>query len=189
MKYSKLFATVLGLFASLTFVCAQNPNKQWEFGGRVATDYSAFYYKSYINPHYQRNFSLNAGAYATRFLNNRWSLRGELAVGSEAAYNNNNYSYNYLSAALFPRYRMNRWLDLEFGLEARKYLSPIIINGISDHYRDKNGARLWGGAALHLGKIELNLRYAPGYQPNTPFVRGGWNHTIQTGISIPLFRK
>jgi hypothetical protein len=72
-------------------------------------------------------------------------------------------------------------IDLEIGLEARK--------SFTNRASSFSQSALWAGLALHLGKVELNFRFSPGYQKKTAYAQGGWFGQMQIGISIPLFKK
>jgi Outer membrane protein beta-barrel domain len=199
MRYIKIIATALVLFASQTFAFSQNPaNKKWDIGFKTGVEINnspnsgvrivnaggTIYYEPIGGR--KNTFAANFGVYATRYISNRWSLRTEFNIA------NNQYSFksgntdvridqSYVSLGLFPRYRINKMFDLEMGLEARKPLKY--------QYPGHATSTMWIGTAVHLGKVELNLRYAPGFQPNSKYSSGGVSHQIQVGMSVPLFSK
>jgi hypothetical protein len=181
MKRIKIITTILCLFIAQTVIFSQTtmPDTKWEVGLKGGFDYSIFSRTTWKDAVNSGSFKLNGGVFATRHLKDRWSIRGELGVSPFAGFNNK--TQTLLSAGVFPRYRFNRIIDLELGLEARKSFSSNAPNYLQ--------TRLWLGAAIHLGKVELNLRFAPGYQRKSAFSNGGWFNSFQLGISIPLFKK
>jgi hypothetical protein len=130
---------------------------------------------------------MHGGVFATRQLNAKWSLRGEIEYGRST--NRYGEAYSRLTYVLAPRYQVNSWLALEAGLEARQ--PGLTTSWVISRPRPMERANVsaFAGVAMKLGTGELNLRYAPGYQPNSPVSRGGWTHGIQVGISAPLFQS
>jgi hypothetical protein len=197
MRYIKIIATALVLFASQTFVFSQNPtDKKWDIGFHAGTDIHTFKYGSILNPKvvpgglsYLINEPIgkrkidngfHANLYATRYFTKHWSLRAEFGFSQleNAVYINQ----KYLSLGLFPRYRINRLIDFELGLETKKSFS-YPTKGI-------NNSTFWAGSAFHLGKTELNFRYSPAYHAKNFLVdHGTWSHKIQVGMSVTLFSK
>jgi hypothetical protein len=113
---------------------------------------------------------LYVGAFATRHFGQRWSVRSELSAVSK--------TYEGMSMALgvFPRYRLNSWLSLEAGIEHRLPLSNW----------GKSETRFSGGLVFGGKDLEFNLRFAPSYQPTTPFGRSSWLGSFQVGASYRL---
>lgn len=123
---------------------------------------------SFANSLFDAYSEISLGGYATRRLNNRWSLRSELL------FHRKNYGSTALSVGLFPRYRVLPWLQLEAGVEARQTLSGA----------DANESKFWLGAAFGRKDLEFNIRFAPGFIPGkngNSFMR-----TTQVGVSLPL---
>jgi hypothetical protein len=181
MKRINITTTILCLFISQTFVFSQTtmPDTKWEVGLKSGFDYSLFRKTTWKESVQSGSFNFNGSIYGTRYFNNRWSIRGELGVAPDR------FSVDkpkaMLTAGVFPRYRLNRLIDLELGYEMRKSFVTSVPNF--------SQSVLWAGAAIHLGKVELNLRFAPGYQRKSAFSNGGWFNSFQLGISIPLFKK
>ena len=162
---------------ALPLLQAQNtPNPapvtpKWEFGLRSGAGFHTSNLFLGIDPN-GRNSPMEyyGGAYLTRNLSNRWSLRSEL---SAVLYPYNNLA---LTVGLFPRYRLTNWLSLEAGIESKQVIAGY----------DRNNAKIWLGTAFHWKKLELNFRFAPGYTPSSRFSRGAWHNTIQLGLSYKL---
>jgi hypothetical protein len=125
---------------------------------------------SFSNGQFEPFNELSLGGYATRRLNDRWSLRSELLVHSKS------YGSTALSVGLFPRYRILPWLQLEAGVEARQTL-----NGT-----DANESRFWLGAAFGKKDLAFNIRFAPGFTPGANGKKGTLMSTVQIGVSLPL---
>ncbi len=183
-------ATVVWLLLALPFVYGQNipvsPVKpKWEFGLRGGAGFSSLHLDNrsprrqvihlsdgsiwYDRPNSTRS-ELYIGGYATRYFGERWSLRSELSVISQT------YDGMSLSAGLFPRYRLAKWLNLEAGFESRLALSP----------QGRSESRFSIGAAINHKDLEFNFRFAPGYQPATIYGKGGWTAAVQVGASFKL---
>lgn len=170
----------------LTGVCpvfSQAVQPKWDYGVKIG---STGDFLKVNNPtsgdSWFNEKGLSAGLYATRYFNPKWSLRSELLYNrTQDAGNNLN---NSISLILAPRYRVASWLDLELGIEARKQVG-------SNNYFSSSYPRgyVWGGAAVHLGRFEVNLRYTPSYLPKSVISRGGWRHGLQFGISTRLFQS
>lgn len=113
---------------------------------------------------------LYLGGYATRNFGPKWSLRSELSMVSK--------TYEGMSAALgvFPRYRLTPWLSLETGVEHRM---PLSVWG-------RRESRFSIGAVLGAKDLEFNLRFAPAYQPTSPYGRSHWAAAFQVGASYRL---
>jgi hypothetical protein len=196
MQIIKIIATAL-LFASQTYVFSQNPtDKKWDIGFHAGLDIHTYKYGSILNPIVMPGFvsytfnepigkrkiesGIHANFYATRYFTKNWSLRTEIGVSQQE--NNLNTGQNYFSVGLFPRYRINRLFDFELGMETKKILG--------DRNSGFSNTNLWAGTAIHLGKLELNVRYSPAYQPKNRFTdSGSWSHKVQVGMSVPLFTK
>lgn len=196
MKLSSHFpAIALLCLASPTIVFSQTKKPLWDAGIRVASEMHNTPNALPLNgstPLFAEKGIL-AGFYATRYFRNRWSIRGELNfqqisgssenivyhLGAFYAAGANQIAYNSTSLVIAPRYRVLPWLDLELALEARKAWNAP---------RNLDSPMIWAGAAVHVGNFEINLRYAPGYQPASIYGRGGRTNNFQLGLSTPLFR-
>lgn len=193
MNVSKFWAcTTLCWLLALPFANTQNMNTlvtvnpKWEFGLRGGAGFNLshlvnqqrydlprqYFSTRIISERPNSTRELYMGAYATRYFNNRWSLRSELSLLST---NNNG---PFVTVGLFPRYKLTNWLSLEAGLEVTHTLSKL----------STNGGTAWFGAAVGNKNLEFNVRYSPNYEPSTQFGRGGWNHTIQAGVGIKLLK-
>lgn len=169
----------------LTGVCpvfSQAEQPKWDYGVKIGSTGNLLKVNNRIagdSWYSEKGFS--AGVYATRYFNPKWSLRGELLYNRIQGYGKD--MGNSVSFILAPRYRVTSWLDLELGIEARKEVGPNrLYSGINPQ------AYVWGGAAVHLGRFEINLRYAPGFTPKSAFSYGAWQHGLQFGISTRLFQ-
>ncbi len=176
-------------FLALPWAFSQNtdlvlPKPKWEFGIRTGAGFNYLHLSggtpnaSYI---VEKNVfvvlnngaksELYLGAYATRYFASRWSLRSELSIVSTPGYQLQG------SLGAFSRYRINKWLQLEAGLETRS-------------------GKIWGagmvnkftvGAVLKHKNLEFNMRFAPSYQPAGPFNRNdAWFGSVQAGVSVKL---
>ncbi|MBL7808022.1 MAG: hypothetical protein JNN28_09420 [Saprospiraceae bacterium] len=132
--------------------------------------YSYGYESSFANTQFFPYNEVSLGGYATRRLNNRWSLRSELLIHRK------NYGSTALSVGLFPRYRVLPWLQLEAGVEARQTLSGA----------DANESKFWLGAAFGRKDLEFNIRFAPGFIPGKNGEKASFMSTTQVGVSLPL---
>lgn len=176
---------------ALPFVKAQElkipetvlPLQKWEFGLRGGTGFNltqgrkqtigytasdgSFQYVDVNAPDYREYY---LGGYLTRNFNSRWSLRSELSMLSTRD------AGSAVTVGLFPRYKLNKWLSLETGVEAQHRISGF----------GKNAYRAYVGAAAKVGDVEFNVRFSPNYQKPTAFSRGGWNNILQAGMSVNL---
>lgn len=124
---------------------------------------------SYSSSRPNSSTELFIGGFATRRLNERWALRGELSWRKAA-------NGNAISLGAFTRYRALPWLQLEAGLEARQAIS-------GDAHND---SKIWLGAAFGKKNVEFNVRFAPGFMPKNAFQNGGFIGTAQVGVSVKL---
>ncbi|MEI6410725.1 MAG: hypothetical protein WCR52_15150 [Bacteroidota bacterium] len=185
-------SVIAAALLSLVFLMslgAQNLPSKWQFGVKAG-------FRMQMLPNgggqggdnylIQRE-GMHGGIFATRQLNTKWSLRGEIEYGRSV--NRNGEEFSRLTYVLAPRYKLNSWLTLEAGLEARQpgLTTSWVIAG--PRPMERANANVFAGVALKLGTGELNLRYSPGYQANSPSSRGGWTHGFQIGISAPLFQS
>jgi hypothetical protein len=183
-------ATVLWLLLVLPLaVCQTTPitssNPKWDFGLRGGAGFSSIhldnrqpfteYFRSgggrirYENSNPKAELYL--GAYATRHFGQKWSLRSELSLVSKS------YEGMSLSMGVFPRYQLTKWMKLETGFETRV---PLSVWGRSE-------TRFAIGAAFGRKDVEFNVRFAPSYQPASPFNRGStWLGAFQAGASFKL---
>lgn len=201
MKFVKwLIAAALLWPAVVCPVSAQETFSKWETGIKAGLMSDLTTSRSpYTGSRWANNTAFTVGGYATRFFNPKWSLRGELLynrngnAGQPIHYISTNGHAFYrvgglqqsVSLILAPRYRVNSWLDLELATEARvpvgpaspfESTRPLLLNA-------------WAGAALHLGRFEVNVRYAPGYKPQNEYGRSAWTHGLQLGLSTRLFQS
>ena len=194
-SFSPLPAIALLCLVHCTFTYSQNNKHVWDAGIRIASEMHNLQNSIPVNgrtPFFGEKGIL-AGFYGTYYFKNRWSLRGEfnyqqIAVANQnVIYSNGAYyaiepnqlAFNSMSFVLAPRYRVLPWLDLELALEARKQFN---------NQRNLDSPIVWAGAAVHLGNFELNLRYAPSYEPRSAYGTGGHANNFQLGISAPLFQ-
>ena len=188
MLSSKFWAaTLLWSLLALPLAYSQAPtasisSPKWEFGLRGGVGFSMQHVfkegrTTYVYPDGQLENTYYLGAYATRNFNQRWSLRTELsgitAVDTGPFRTKNNFS---LSLGLYPRYRLNKWLSLETGVESNFRLGS----------EGKPSTNLWFGTVLHWKNVELNARFSPGYAPKNEFHSAYWQNTFQVGASVRL---
>ncbi len=176
-------------FLALPWAFSQNtdlvlPKPKWEFGIRSGAGFNNLHLSNgtpnvsytveqngFVAINNEVKTELYLGAYATRYFASRWSLRSELSIVSSPG-----YRLQY-SLGAFSRYRINRWLQLEAGLEARsgKYWGAGMDNKFSV------------GAVLKHKDMEFNLRFAPNCQRRGIFEqKGSWFGSVQAGVSVKL---
>lgn len=191
MHSSKIWAsTALWLLLALPVVHSQTSDMlltrpKWEFGLRSGAGFSSiqldgrnprteyFVYGGSSRVLYGNSSprsELYLGAYATRNFRRNWSVRSELSVVSKT------YEGMSVSLGVFPRYRLTNWLKLETGMEHR-----IPLSGWG-----KSESRFTVGAVFGGKDLEFNLRFAPSYQPATPYGKNAWLGSFQAGASVRL---
>jgi len=191
MLFAKIWAsTALWLLLALPVAHSQTSDillsrPKWEFGLRSGAGFSGMHLDGQ-NPHSEHfvlrgdkgarygnsspRAELYLGAYATRNFGSNWSIRSEFSAVSK------NYEGMSMSLGLFPRYRLTNWLKLETGFEHRLPLSAW----------GKSESRFSVGAVFGGKDLEFNLRFAPGYQSNTPYSSKSWLGSFQAGASFRL---
>jgi len=190
MSTSKIWAnTVLCLLLAMPMAYSQTTNipvvtPKWEFGLRSGAGFSSIHLDG-RNPRSEwiqigggrtrygnsdPRGELSVGAFATRHFGQKWSVRSEVSAVSRTLEGMS------MAVGVFPRYRLNSWLSLEAGIEQRL---PLSNWGNSE-------TRFSGGLVFGGKDLEFNLRFAPSYQPTTPFGRSTWLGSFQVGASYKL---
>ncbi len=185
-------ATVLWLLLALPMVNSQttlvpSTKPKWEFGVRGGVGFNSIHldnrqpFTEYFTVRGGRAIhgtsnpksELYLGAYATRHFSQKWSLRSELSLLSQT------YEGTSISLGVFPRYQLTKWMKLETGFETRLPVSGFV----------SAETRFAIGAAFGAKDVEFNVRFAPSYQPVTPFNQNKtWLGALQVGMSVNLVK-